>query len=99
MGMTSYEFEIAAKNAVVEVCKNEGISITIADIHVIFLSDILGYAKTTLQIAGPEPRYFDVTYNRTKNEMYIDTYQKIANKLISGEKIQTSVKGWLPYDF
>lgn len=32
-------------------------------------------------------RYAEVTYNRDKDEMYIDIYQKISNTLIPGDKL------------
>lgn len=82
-GMTSYEFEKAAKNAVIKVL-NENISIEQLDL--VWFAHELGYKKCTIWGVPMGDKYAEVTYNREKDEMYVDIYQKISNTKISREE-------------
>ena len=77
--MTSYEFEKAAKNAVIKIL-NEDIKVN--ELDLVWFAHELGYKKCT--IGGPKlgTREAEVTYNRDKDEMYVDIYQKISNTKI-----------------
>ena len=78
--MTSYEFEVAAKNAVIKVLKddyNEEYNIT--QIQMVWFAHILGYKKAILIDLGNNLRIYEVTYNLAKNEMYVDAYHKKYN--------------------
>ena len=78
--MTSYEFEKAAKNAVIQTL-NENISIDQLDF--VWFAHELGYKKYTIWGQPMGYRYAEVTYNRDKDEIYVDIYQKIINNKIS----------------
>ena len=80
--MTSYDFEKAAKNAVIQTL-NENISIDQLDL--VWFAHELGYKKCTIWGQPMDNKYAEVTYNRDKDEMYVDIYQKIRS-----EKIQSS---------
>lgn len=77
--MTSYEFEKAAKNAVIKVL-NENINIDQLDL--VWFAHELGYKKCTIWGSSMGARYAEVTYNRDKDEMYVDIYRKISNTKI-----------------
>lgn len=77
--MTSYEFEKAAKNAVIKVL-NENINIDQLDL--VWFAHELGYKKCTIWGSPMDVRYAEVTYNRDKDEMYVDIYRKISNTKI-----------------
>ena len=81
--MTSYEFEKAAKNAVIQTL-NENISIDQLDL--VWFAHELGYKKCTIWGQPMGNRYAEVTYNRDKDEMYVDIYQKIINNKISSDE-------------
>ena len=68
--MTSYEFEKAAKNAVIKVL-NENINIS--ELDLVWFAHELGYKKCTIWGQPMGDRYAEVTYNRDKDEMYVDT--------------------------
>ena len=72
--MTSYEFEKAAKNAVIKVL-NENINIS--ELDLVWFAHELGYKKCTIWGQPMGNKYAEVTYNRDKDEMYVDIYQKI----------------------
>ena len=81
--MTSYEFEKVAKNAVIQTL-NENISIDQLDF--VWFAHELGYKKCTIWGQPMGYRYAEVTYNRDKDEIYVDIYQKIIKNKISSDE-------------
>ncbi len=78
--MTSYEFEVAAKNAVIKIIKEKyGEDYDISQISMVWFAHILGFKKAILIDAGENLRLYEVTYNRDKNELYVDAYEKQEN--------------------
>ena len=75
--MTSYQFEVVAKNAVIDVMKKEyDIDLKIKDIDFVWFAHELGFKRCS--IYGPKmgSHYADVTYNRDTFQMCIDIYEK-----------------------
>lgn len=88
--MTSYEFEIAAKNAVATVCHEQfGENYDIGTIQVVWFAHLLGNKKAILIDQGKNRRFYEVTYSRDKHEMYVDTYEKLSNVVVLEPDIQT----------
>lgn len=81
--MTSYEFEKAAKNAVIQTLSGD---INISELDLVWFAHELGYKKCTIWGTPMGNRYAEVTYNRDKNEMYVDIYRKIMNNTISSDE-------------
>lgn len=81
--MTSQEFEKAAKNAVIKVL---GEDIEISQLDLVWFAHELGYKKCTLWGVPMGDRYAEVTYNRDKDEMYVDIYKKVSNTKIPAEE-------------
>lgn len=81
--MTSYEFEKVAKNAVIKVL---GEDIKISQLELVWFAHELGYKKCTIWGVPMGDRYAEVTYNRDKNEMYVDIYKKVSNTRIPAEE-------------
>lgn len=81
--MTSYDFEKAAKNAVIDVL---GEDIVIDQLDIVLFDWELGYKKCTIWGEPMGNKYAEVTYNRDKDEMYVDIYQKIINNKISSDE-------------
>lgn len=77
--MTSHEFEKAAKNAVIKVLNK---NINIDQLDLVWFAHELGYKKCTIWGSPMGARYAEVTYNRDKDEMYVDIYRKISNTKI-----------------
>ena len=80
--MRSYDFEKAAKNAVIDVL---GEDIVIDQLEIVWFAHEFGYNKCTIWGEPMGNKYAEVTYNRDKDEMYVDIYQKIRS-----ENIQSS---------
>ena len=77
--MASYDFEKAAKNAVIDVL---GKDIVIDQLEMVWFAHELGYKKCTIWGEPMGDKYAEVTYNRDKDEMYVDIYEKIINTKI-----------------
>ena len=77
--MTSYEFEKAAKNAVIQTLSE---NINIDQLDLVWFAHELGYKKCTIWGQPMGNKYAEVTYNRDKD----DIYQKIINNKISSDE-------------
>lgn len=84
--MTSYEFEKAAKNAVIQTLSED---ISIDQLDLVWFAYELGYKKCTIWGQPMGNRYAEVTYNRDKDEIYVDIYQKIIYQKIINNKISS----------
>ena len=52
------------------------------DIYVVWNCKTLQNNKALLSTTIPDTRYFEITYNGDKNELYFDSYVKESNKCI-----------------
>lgn len=91
--MTSYEFEVAAKNAVLSVVNPQyKEAFSIQDLSVVWMAHVLGYKKCILVDNGQNSRLYEVTYNKGQSEFYVDVYEKSMNVLIAGRNIKTAAE-------
>lgn len=82
--MTSYEFEVAAKNAVIKIIRETyGEEYDISYIQMVWFAHILGYKKAILIDLGENLRIYEVTYDRDKNQLYVDAYEKETNVMLA----------------
>ena len=49
------------------------------DIYIVWLCKILGNNKALLSTTVPDTRYYEITYNGEKEEIYVDAYIKEKN--------------------
>ena len=90
--MTSYEFEVKCKNALIGILKekyNEDFGI--ADLHLVWLARELQNYKCTIIDLGKNQRYYELTYNGDKDELYVDIYQKEHNVCLKGTELTDKV--------
>ena len=52
------------------------------DVYVVWQCYILGNAKWLLSTTLPDGMYYEVTYNKSKDEFYLDAYKKFENMSI-----------------
>lgn len=52
------------------------------DVYVVWQCYILGNAKWLLSTTLPDGMYYEVTYNKEKDEFYLDAYKKFENNRI-----------------
>ena len=80
--MTSYEFEVTAKNAVIHIASIEYYEeYKISDISVVWMVHLLGNKKAILVDNRNNRRMYEVTYNALRHDLYVDTYEKVANRV------------------
>lgn len=79
--LTSYEFEKAAKNAVIDVLERERqlTGIEVSDLQLVWFSYTLGLMKCLIYSPKMFDYYAEVTYNKGLMEMYVDIYEKVSN--------------------
>lgn len=87
--MTSYEFEKAAKQALVrKISSVYDEDFVPKDISMVWFGYILGNMKGLFIDNSVNARYYEVTYNRANDEMYIDMYMKFRNFKIQIEDFE-----------
>ena len=52
------------------------------EVFVVWQCYILGNAKWLLSTTLPDGMYYEVTYNKSKDEFYLDAYKKFENRCI-----------------
>lgn len=55
------------------------------DVFVVWHCYILGNAKWLLSTTLPDGMYYEVTYNKAKDEFYLDAYKKFENRCIKND--------------
>jgi hypothetical protein len=75
--MTSYEFEVAAKNAVIEMLAKRGIDAKIEDLQLTWFTHLLGNKKCMIWGEPMANLYAEITYARDSQITYCDLYQKL----------------------
>lgn len=91
--MTSYEFEKAAKNAVVKIMAEQfGQKVSFRNLQFVWFAHELGYKKCTLYAPELGHYYPEVTYNLAKDEMYVDIYLKQFNTHIPAAELDFEAK-------
>lgn len=63
-----------------EVEKTDKSSIKMDDVYVVWHYSLLGNHKCLISTNIPDGMYYEVTYNSTKGEIYLDAYKKWKNE-------------------
>ena len=84
----SKEFQEIAKRTVFEMVQEgldptDNIKLTMDDVYVTWFGFILGNMKALVSTSLPDGKYYEVTYNNEKKEIYIDCYVKIKQKVVT----------------
>lgn len=85
MVLGSTRFLEKAKELVVdyfnkEVDKTDNSSIKLDDVYVVWHCSLLGNHKCLISTTVPDGMYYEITYNSTKGEIYLDSYKKWKNE-------------------
>lgn len=91
--MSSYEFEVAAKNAVISALAKRDILVTIQDLELVWFAHVLGNKKCLIWGREMEGMYAEVTFSADTMMMYVDLYEKIENIPVSPDDQVTMVLG------
>ena len=52
------------------------------EVHIVWAGYILGNEKYLLTTNIPDGKYYEVTYNKSTNEMYLDEYVRTHNEVL-----------------
>lgn len=91
--MTTYLILDLAKKAVVRIAKRMyGVERDESDFEMVWFAHILGNKKLILYdwrsvINHDSPSIYEVTYNETTNELYVDAYDKALNMAFAAEDL------------
>ena len=89
----SYKMQIIMKNAIIDYYLEEiGTAITIDNVYVVWYSKTLQNHKALLSTTNEDGLYFECTYNGDKEEMYLDVYEKIKNKVINSKRFNDKIE-------
>ena len=87
--MTSYKFEVAAKNAVITSVKEfHGEAFPIERLHLVWFAKVLKNKKAIIVDDGDNDRMYEVTLDGKTDKMYVDEYDKVYNRVF--DKFDTS---------
>ena len=87
MWMTSYEFEVAAKNVVIEMMARRGVECNIKDLNLVWFTHLLGNKKCMIWGDCMANLYAEITYARDSDMVYADLYQKLDHRDIHGYEL------------
>ena len=91
--MTTYEFEVAAKRAIIDTVEDEyGERFKIEDISTVWLCHIIGNKKGLFIDSGRNTRYYEVTWNAPVSELYVDIYQKAAKHTLELDRVNALLR-------
>lgn len=84
---TSEEFMNAAIDAVYDmakrgICATDDVKFTRNDVYEVWHTFILFNQKGMFSTTLPDGRYYEVTYNDAKEEMYVDCYAKLTYDVV-----------------
>ena len=78
--MTIYMFEVAAKNAVIDILAAHGITASIEDLNLVWFTHLLGNKKCMIYGPVMGKMYAEITYASGSNSVYVDLYEKIDHR-------------------
>lgn len=86
--VTQAKFEIARilTKWIEDNCEGS-VEVKPTDIYTVWLSKVLQNNKGLFSTDLIDDVYFEVTYNGSKNELYIDQYHKIQNICLQGDEL------------
>jgi hypothetical protein len=80
--------EYKAKAAICNYWTNKEHEITVlSDVVTVWFCYILGGWKTLMFINRYPNNYFEVTYNKQKEEIYLDHYKKVHNEVVYADEL------------
>lgn len=81
--MSNEEFVTKAKKLVSNYVSEHNTRNKVFDVRLVWDCYLLGNQKCLMSTTLNDGMYFEVTYNKGKDEFYFDTYKKVENILIS----------------
>ena len=82
--MNSYKYEVICKNALIKELKRlYDQDFTIEELHLVWFAKALQNYKCVIVDLEDNQRYYELTFNGTRNQIYLDIYEKQYNVVIN----------------
>lgn len=84
--MDSDKFFEVAKEAVKQLaestlCPTDNVKLSLDDVYMVMYAYVLGNMKATFSTSLSDGKYYEVTYNSATDELYVDQYVKINQRI------------------
>lgn len=90
--MPSYDFEVICKNILIDHLKRlYDEDLTIKDLHLVWYAKELQNHKCVIVDLNDNQRYYELTFNGNKDEIYLDIYNKEHNITVNYTEFNTEV--------
>ena len=91
--MTTYEYEVICKNAIIDWLKEKNINRKISDLHTIWFAKTLSNIKCIIakNLETKAPLIYEFTYIAHKKEILIDCYKKVNKRVVNEKFFRTKV--------
>lgn len=86
--MTSYEFEKAAKIAVVRALYEKDIMVRMEDLQLVWFCHLVGNKKCLIYCPEMGCYYAEVTWHLDHQTMYVDLYQKVEHRSMGADQLE-----------
>lgn len=88
--LNEYEFEVAAKNAVIDLLSNK-INLSIADIQMRNMSSSMGNKTCELYTLRLPGYILNANFSEESGNMYIEIFKKLSEDRIAFKNLKTKV--------
>ena len=84
--MNSDKFFEVGKKVVKELaestlCPTDNVKLSLDDVYMVLYAYVLGNMKATFSTNLSDGKYYEVTYNSATDELYVDQYVKLQQKM------------------
>ena len=87
LGIDSVNYpEVARHHVYLHIATEEYFDVNLSDVYTVWFCYILGGWKALVSTDREDNRYYEVTYNDTKGETYLDIYIKAENRVLGKDK-------------
>lgn len=96
--MNSDKFFEVGKKVVKELaestlCPTDNIKLSLDDVYMVLYAYVLGNMKATFSTNLSDGKYYEVTYNSATDELYVDQYVKVQQKICRPKTEMSSAYG------
>jgi hypothetical protein len=81
-GDEGLDYPLRARLAVLHATELESPPLALDETYVVMFAYVLGGWKALVSTSRPDGRYFEVTHNKDKGEIYVDFYVKVDQVVI-----------------
>lgn len=72
---------VVKKLAEETLCPTDNVKLTEDDVYMVLYAYVLGNMKATFSTTLKDGKYYEVTYNSEKDELYVDQYVKLQQRI------------------